>query len=154
VRKFGHLVFPKSPNQPLNHGPMGKFRIQNSEFQNRFQRSFALSVFQNSKPGSPNIKVVPNSLEHTLENFELKPNSFDTVLAQLDLGTRHSDTGTLLTLQLSVPSLKPCDDHTQKTKQCQVNKFFTAILPKFTKICAQSALELGQRQRFHVFDRG
>jgi hypothetical protein len=89
------------------------------------------------------MKVVPNFLEHALENFELKPNSFDMVLAQLDLGTRHSDTGTLVTLQLPVPSLKPCDVHTQKTKQCQENKSFTAILPKFAKICAQSALELG-----------
>jgi hypothetical protein len=133
---------------------MGKFRILNSEFQNPFQRSIVFSVFQNSKPGSPNIKVVPNSLEHALENFELKPNSFDMVLAQFDLGTRHSDTGTLVTLQLPVPSLKPRDVHTQKTKQCQVNKSLTAILPKFVKICAQSALELGQRQRFHVFDRG
>jgi hypothetical protein len=97
---------------------------------------------------------VPNFLEHALEKFELKPNSFDTVLAQFDLGTRHSDTGTLVTLQLPVPSLKPRDVHTQKTKQGQVNKFFTAILPKFAKICTQLALELGQRQRFHVFDRG
>jgi hypothetical protein len=133
---------------------MRKFRIQNSEFQNPFQRSFAFSIFENSKPGSPNIKVVPNSLEHTLKIFELKPNSFDTVLAQLDLGTRCSDTGTLVTLQLPVPSLKLRDVHTQKTKQCQMNKSFTAILPKFAKICAQSALELGQRQQFHVFDRG
>jgi hypothetical protein len=62
--------------------------------------------------------------------------------------------GTLVTQQLSVPSLKPRDVHTQKTKQCQGNKSFTVILPKFTKICAQSALELGQKQRFHVFDRG
>jgi hypothetical protein len=112
------------------------------------------SVFQNSKPGSPNIKVVPNFLEHALEKFELKPNSFDMVLAQFDLGTTHSDTGTLLTLQLRVPSLKPRDVHTQKTKQCQENKSFTSILPEFAKICAQSALELGQRQQFHVFDRG
>jgi hypothetical protein len=97
---------------------------------------------------------VPNFLEHALENFELKPNSFDIVLAQLDLKTRQSDTGTLVTLQLPVPSLKPRDVHTQKTKQCQVNKSFTAILPKLAKICAQSALELGQRQRFHMFDRG
>jgi hypothetical protein len=148
------LVFPKSPNHPLNHGPMGKFRIQNSEFQNPFQRSLAFSVFRTSKPGSPNIKVVPNYLEHTLENFKLKPNSFDTVLVQLDLGTRPSDTGTLVTLQLHVPSLKPHDVHTQKTKQCQMNKSFTSILPKFPKIYAQSALELGQRQWFHVFDRG
>jgi hypothetical protein len=59
---------------------------------------------------------VPNSLEHILEKFELKPNSFDTVLAQFDLGTRHSDTSTLVTLQLPVPSLKPRDVHTQKTK--------------------------------------
>ena len=72
------------------------------------------SVFRNSKPGGPNIKVVPNSLEHILEKFELKPNSFGMVLAQLDLGTRHSDTGTLVTLQLPVPSLKPRDIHTQK----------------------------------------
>ena len=76
------------------------------------------------------------------------------ILAQFDLGTRHSNTGTLVTLQLPVPSLKPCDVHTQKTKQGQVNKTFTTILPKFTKICTQSALELGQRQRAHVFDRG
>jgi hypothetical protein len=97
---------------------------------------------------------VPNFLGHALENFELKPNSFDTVLAQFDLGTRHSDTGTLVSLQLPVPSLILRDVHTQKTKQCQENKSFTTILPKSAKICAQSALELGQRQRFHVFDRG
>jgi hypothetical protein len=59
-----------------------------------------------------------------------------------------------VTLQLSVPSLKPRDVHTQKTKQCQGNKYFTVILPKFAKICTQSALELGQKQQFHVFDRG
>jgi hypothetical protein len=97
---------------------------------------------------------VPNSLEHALEKFELKPNSFDTVLAQIDLGTTHSDTGTLVTLQLPVPSLKPRDIHTQKTKQGQVNKSFTTILPKFAKICTQPALELGQRQQAHVFDCG
>jgi hypothetical protein len=129
-----------------------EFRILN--FRNLFQRSIAFSIFQNSKPGSPNIKVVPNSLEHALEKFELKPNSFGTVLAQFDLGTRHSDTGTLVTLQLSVPSLKPHNVHTQKTKQCQGNKSFTTILPKFAKICARLALELRQKQRFHVFDRG
>jgi hypothetical protein len=97
---------------------------------------------------------VPNSLEHILEKFELKPNSFYKVFAQFDLGTRHSDTGTLVTLQLPVPSLKPRDVHTQKTKLGQVNKYFTVILPKFAKICTQSALEHGQRQREHVFDRG
>jgi hypothetical protein len=88
-----------------------------------------------------------------MEKFELKTNSFGTVLAPFDLGTRQSDTGTLVTLQLSVPSLKPRDILTQKTKHCQGNKSFIAILPKFTKICAQSALELGQKQQFHVFDR-
>jgi hypothetical protein len=76
------------------------------------------------------------------------------VLAPFDLGTRQSDTGTLVALQLFVPSLKPRDVHTQKIKHCQGNKSFTTILPKFAKICAQSALELGQKQRFHVFDHG
>jgi hypothetical protein len=95
------------------------------------------SIFQNSKPEDPNIKVVPNSFEHILGKFGLKPNPFGMVLAQLNLGTRHSDTGTLVTLQLGL-----------------VNKSFTAILPKFAKICSQSALEQGQRQREHVFDRG
>jgi hypothetical protein len=131
---------------------MGKFRILN--FRTLFQGSNAFSVFQNSKPRSPNIKVVPNFIEHALEKFELKPNSFGTVLAPFDLRTRHSDIGTLMTLQLSIPSLKPRDVHTQKTKHSQGNKSFTTILPKFVKICAQSALELGQKQRFHVFDRG
>jgi hypothetical protein len=133
---------------------MGKFRIQNSEFQNPFSRSNVFPVFQNSKPKSPNIKVVPNFLEHALEKFELKPNSFGIVLAPFDLGTRLSDTGTLVTLQLPIPSLKPPNVHTQSTKHSQGNKSFTATLPKFAKICAQSALELGQKQRFHVFDRG
>jgi hypothetical protein len=99
-------------------------------------------------------KLCQISLNMLWKIFELKPNSFDMVLAQFDLGTRHSDTGTLVTLQLPVPSLKPCNVHTQKTKQCQGNKSFTTILPKFVKICAQSTLELGQRQQFHVFDRG
>jgi hypothetical protein len=133
---------------------MWKFRIQNSEFQNPFSSSNIFPVFQNSKPKSPNIKVVPNFLEHALEKFELKQKQFGTILAPFVLGTRLSDTGTLVTLQLSVPSLKPCDVHTQTTKHSQGNKSFTAILPKFAKIYAQSALELGQKQRFHVFDRG
>jgi hypothetical protein len=98
--------------------------------------------------------MVPNFFEHALEKFELKPKSFGMVLAPFDLGTRLSDTGTLVTLQLSVPSLKPRDIHTQTTKHSQGNKSFTTILPKFTKICTQSALELGQKQRFHVFDHG
>jgi hypothetical protein len=148
------LVFPKSPNQPLNQGPMGKFRILNSKFQNPFSRSNAFPVFQNLKPKSTNIKVVPNFLEHALDKFELKQKSFGTTLAPFVLGTRLSDTGTLVTLQLSVPSLKPCDVHTQTTKLSQGNKSLTTILPKFAKICAQSALELGQKQRFHVFDHG
>jgi hypothetical protein len=59
-----------------------------------------------------------------------------------------------VTLQLSVPSLKPRNIHTQATKHSQGNKSFTAILPKFANICTQSALELGQKQHFHVFDRG
>jgi hypothetical protein len=51
------------------------------------QRSILFSIFQNSNQTSPKIKVVPNSLEHALEKFELKPISFDTVLAQFYLGT-------------------------------------------------------------------
>jgi hypothetical protein len=133
---------------------MGKFRILNSEFQNPLSRSNAFPVFQNSKPKSPNIKVVPNFLEHALEKFELKQKSFGTSLASFVLGTQLSDIGTLVTLQLSVPSLKPRNVHTQTTKHSQGNKSFTAILPKFAKICAQLTLELGQKQQFHVFDRG
>jgi hypothetical protein len=98
--------------------------------------------------------VTPNFLEHALVKFELKQKPFDTILAQFDLGTRLSDTCNLAMLQLSVPSLKPRNIHTQTTKHSQGNKSFTAILPKFVKICAQSALELGQKQWFHVFDRG
>jgi hypothetical protein len=98
--------------------------------------------------------VVPNLLEHALEKFKLKPKSFGTVLAPFVLGTRLSDTSTLVMLQLSVPSLKPRNIHTQTTKHSQGNKSFTTILPKFAKICAQLALELGQKQRFHVFDHG
>jgi hypothetical protein len=133
---------------------MGKFRNQKSKFQNPFPSSDVFPVFQDSNPKSPNIKVAPNFFEHALVKFELKQKPFDTILAQFVLGTRLSDTGDLATLQLPVPSLKPCIIHTQMTKHSQGNKSFTAILPKFTKICAQSALEHGQKQRLHVFDRG
>jgi hypothetical protein len=44
--------------------------------------------------------------------------------------------------------------HTQTTECSQENKSYTAILPKFAKICTLSALELGQKQWRHVFDRG
>jgi hypothetical protein len=98
--------------------------------------------------------VAPNFLEHALVKFELKQKPFDMILAQFVLGTRLSDTCNLATLQLPVPSLKPCNIHTQTTKHSQGNKSFAAILPKFAKICAQSALEHGQKQRLHVFDRG
>jgi hypothetical protein len=86
--------------------------------------------------------------------FELKQKPFDTILAQLDLGTRLSNTGNLATFQLPVPSLKPRNIHTQTTNHNQGNKSFTVMLPKFAKICAQSALEHGQKQRLHVFDHG
>jgi hypothetical protein len=149
VWPFGFSKIPKSALEPRSYG-----EIQNSEFQNPLSRSNAFPVFQNSKPKSPNIKMVPNFLEHALENFELKQKLFGMILAPFVLETWLSDTGTLVMLQLSVPSLKPRDIHTQTTKHNQGNKSFTAILPKFTKICAQSALELGQKQWFHVFDRG
>jgi hypothetical protein len=131
---------------------MGKFRILNFRTLLQDQMSSLFSKTRNQK--SQNIKVVPNFLEHALEKFELKPKSFGTVLAPFDLGTRLYDTGNLVMLQLSVPSLNPRDIHTQTTKNSQGNKSFTVILPKFAKICAQLALELGQKQRFHVFDRG
>jgi hypothetical protein len=35
--------------------------------------------------------------------------------------------------------------HAQTTEQCQENKSYTTILPKFSKICALSTLELGQK---------
>jgi hypothetical protein len=138
----------------MNYGPMGKFRNQKFEFHNPFPSSDVFPVFQSSNPQSPNIKVAPNFLEHALVKFELKPKPFDMILAQFVLGTRLSDTSDLATLQLLVPSLNPSNIHTQTTKHSQGNKSFTAILPKFAKICAQSALEHGQKQRLHVFDRG
>jgi hypothetical protein len=98
--------------------------------------------------------VAPNFLQHALVKFELKQKPFDTILAQFVLGTRLSDTSDLATLQLRVPSLKPRNIHTQTIKHSQGNKSFTSIFPKFAKICAQSALEHGQKQQLQVFDRG
>jgi hypothetical protein len=148
---FGFSKILKTALEPRSYV---KFRILNSEFQNPFSRSDVFPIFQNLKLKSPNIKVVPNFFKHALEKFELKPNSFGTVLTPFDLGTRLSDTGKLVSLQLPVPSLKPRDVHTQTTKNSQGNKSFTMILPKFVKICAQLALERGQKQQFHVFDHG
>jgi hypothetical protein len=42
----------------------------------------------------------------------------------------------------------------QTTECSRENKSYTTILPKFAKICPLSALELGQKQWSHMFDRG
>jgi hypothetical protein len=81
------LDFLKSPNQPFEPIPYGEFRILNSEFQNPLARSNVFPIFQNLKPKSPNIKVVPNFLKHALEKFELKQKPFGTILAPFVLGT-------------------------------------------------------------------
>jgi hypothetical protein len=80
VLPFGFSKIPKSALEPRSHG-----EIQNSEFQNPFSRSNVFPIFQNPKPKSPNIKVVPNFLEHALEKFELKK-SFGMILAPFVLG--------------------------------------------------------------------
>jgi hypothetical protein len=81
---FGFSKNPKSALEPRSHG-----EIQNSEFQNPFSRSNAFPVFQNSKPKSPNIKVVPNFLEHALEKFELKKNRLARFWHRLSSGPDH-----------------------------------------------------------------
>jgi hypothetical protein len=81
------LDFPKSPKQTFEPMPYGKFRIQSLEFHNPLARSNVFPVFQNSKPKSPYIKVVPNFLEHALEKFELKQKPFGTILAPFVPGT-------------------------------------------------------------------
>jgi hypothetical protein len=37
------------------------------------------SIFQNSNPQNPNIKVASNYLEHTLAKLEIKQKPFDTI---------------------------------------------------------------------------
>jgi hypothetical protein len=85
--------------------------------------------------------MAPNYLEHALAKFEKVSQTFDTILAQIFLGTRPCDTGDLAMLHLPVPSPKPCNVHTQTTELSRGNKSYTAILPKFVKIYALSALE-------------
>ena len=43
--------------------------------------------------------------------------------------------------------------HAQMIEHSRENKSYTAILPKFAKICTLSVLELGQKQWHHVCDR-
>jgi hypothetical protein len=70
------------------------------------------SVFQNSNQTSPNSKVAPNSLEHTMAKFGNLSPPFDTILAWFYLGTRPCDTATFVTRQLSVHSPKLLDFYT------------------------------------------
>jgi hypothetical protein len=131
ITKYSKKVWPfefsKIPKSALEPRPYGE--IENSEFQDPFSSSAVFSIFQNSNLQNPNIKVAPNFLEHALAKFELKQKPFDMIFAWFVLGTRLSNTGNLVTLQLLVPSLKPRNIHTQTTKHSQRNKSFTAILP-------------------------
>jgi hypothetical protein len=98
--------------------------------------------------------MAPNYLEHALAKFEKISQTFDTILAQIFLGTRSCDTDILATWQLPVHSPKPHNFHTQTTGLSRGNKSYTAILPKFAKICALSALEQEQKKPCHVLDCG
>jgi hypothetical protein len=131
---------PKTAPKLMHLGEIQKFR--NLNFSPLPKINLVL-CFQNSNQTSPNIKVVSNSLEHSLEKFELKPISFDTVLAEFYLGTQPCDTATFVTQQLSVHCPKPLDFHTQTTKLCRGSKSCAAIMPKFAKIFNLWALELG-----------
>jgi hypothetical protein len=65
---------------------MPLWKIQKSEFRLPFQRSVVFSVFQNLNAISPNTKVAPNYLEHTLAKFEKFSQMFDMILAQISSG--------------------------------------------------------------------
>jgi hypothetical protein len=97
--------------------------------------------------------MAPNYLEHALAMFEKISQMFDMILAQIFLGTWSCDTGDLATRQLPVHSPKPHNVHTQTTELSRGNKSYTAILPKFAKICALLALEQEQKKPCHVLDR-
>jgi hypothetical protein len=98
--------------------------------------------------------MAPNYLEHALAKFEKIFQTFDTILALIFLGTRLCDTGNLATRQILVHSPISHNIHKQMTELSRRNKSYTAILPKFAKICALSALEQEQKKPCHVLDRG
>ena len=98
--------------------------------------------------------MASNYLEHALAKFEKVSQTFDTILVQIFLATWLCDTGNLATRQILVHSPISHNIHKQMTELSRRNKSYTAILPKFAKICALSALELGQKQWCHVFDHG
>jgi hypothetical protein len=68
----------------MHLGKIQKFRNLNFS---PLPKDQSCSLFFITQIKQKNIKVVPNSLEHALEKFELKPISFDTVLVQFYLGT-------------------------------------------------------------------
>jgi hypothetical protein len=65
---------------------MEKFRKFRIWISTSSQRSVVFSIFQNSNPQSPNIKVAPNYLEHTLAKFEQFSQPFDMILAHISSG--------------------------------------------------------------------
>jgi hypothetical protein len=65
---------------------MQKFRNSEIWISTPFQRSVVFSVLRNLNPQSPNTKVAPNYLEHTLVKFEKFSQTFDTILAQISSG--------------------------------------------------------------------
>ena len=62
-------------------------------------------------------------------------------------------TDDLATRQLPVHSPKSHNVHTQRTELSRGNKSYTAIMPKFAKIRALSALEQEQKKPYHMLDR-
>jgi hypothetical protein len=76
---FEFSKIPKSAPELMPYGKIQKFRNLNfSPLSKDSQRSL---FFQNLNQISPNTKVAPNYLEHTLEKFGSKTRPFGMILA-------------------------------------------------------------------------
>jgi hypothetical protein len=100
------------------------------------------SVFQNSNPQSPSIKMAPNYLEHTLAKFGSNPQPFYMILARITSGLDRET----LTYWRRDNSLSMTQNHsTTKLRRGSISCI--AIMPKYEKICNLWAFKLGQKQR-------
>jgi hypothetical protein len=133
---------------------VGKFRNSEIWISASFQRSSTFSVFsklESNKSKYKNSAKLPR--KHPGKIWEQVSAVWHDLGRDLPRNSAlwhyHIDEATTLCPWPEITRL-----HAQTTERSWENKSYTAILPKFAKICALSALELGQKQWQHVFDCG
>jgi hypothetical protein len=111
------------------------------------------SIFQNSNPQSPNIKVAPKYPRNTLTKFEINPKSFDTIWHEFCLGLNSADRAGFTPQYLLTQAISSLGTHTRQRALGTVKRRYTRSLARYACLGRPTGIWTRAETHIHVFDR-